>query len=72
MVNILLEDKLIPELIQNSASSENIFKEASNILTSPQIYENMKLRLGEVKEKLGSEGASEKAARLILEFLDES
>ena len=72
MVNILLEDKLIPELIQNSASSENIFKEASNILTSPQIYENMKLRLGEVKEKLGSEGASEKATRLILEFLDES
>ena len=72
MVNILLEDKLVPELIQNSASSENIFKEASNILTSPQIYENMKLRLGEVKEKLGSEGASEKAARLILEFLDES
>ena len=72
MVNILLEDKLIPELIQNSASSENIFKEASNILTSTQIYENMKLRLGEVKEKLGSEGASEKAARLILEFLDES
>ena len=72
MVNILLEDKLIPELIQNSASSENIFKEASNILTSTQIYENMKLRLGEVKEKLGSEGASEKATRLILEFLDES
>ena len=72
MVNILLEDKLVPELIQNSASSENIFKEASNILTSTQIYENMKLRLGEVKEKLGSEGASEKAARLILEFLDES
>ena len=72
MVNILLEDKLVPELIQNSASSENIFKEASNILTSTQIYENMKLRLGEVKEKLGSEGASEKAARSILEFLDES
>jgi len=72
MVNILLNEIVVPELIQNDASGENIFKEASNILSDNQIYEDMKLRLGEVKNKLGGEGASEKAARSILEILNES
>ena len=72
MVNILLNEMVVPELIQNSASAENIFKVASNILSDDQVFEKMKLKLDEVKEKLGSEGASEKAARSILEILNES
>jgi lipid-A-disaccharide synthase len=72
MVNILLNKMVVPELIQNNASAENIIQEASNILSDNQIYEDMKLRLGEVKNKLGGEGASEKAARSILEILNES
>ncbi|MGB5289803.1 MAG: lipid-A-disaccharide synthase [Ignavibacteriaceae bacterium] len=72
MVNILLSEMAVPELIQNNASAENIFKAASNILSDNQVYENLKLNLGKVKEKLGRDGASEKAARSILEILDES
>ena len=72
MVNILLNEIVVPELIQNDAGGENIIKEASNILSDKQIYEDIKLRLGEVKNKLGGEGASEKAARSILEILNES
>jgi len=72
MVNILLNEMVVPELIQNKASAVNIFNEASNILSDNQIYEDMKLRLGEVKNKLGGEGASEKAARSILGILNES
>jgi lipid-A-disaccharide synthase len=72
MVNILLDEMVVPELIQNNANAENIFKEASNILSDNQVYESLKLRLGRVKEKLGGEGASEKAARSILEILNGS
>jgi lipid-A-disaccharide synthase len=72
MVNILLNKMVVPELIQNNASTENIFNKASNILSDNQLYEDMKLELGEVKNKLGGEGASEKAARSILEIFNES
>ena len=72
MVNILLDEMVVPELIQNESNSVNIFNIASKILSDNQAYENVKLKLGKVKEKLGSDGASLKAAKSILEILNES
>ena len=72
MVNILLDEMVVPELIQNDANSENIFNAASKVLSDNQVYEKMRLKLGIVKEKLGGDGASKKAASSILEILNES
>jgi lipid-A-disaccharide synthase len=72
MVNILLDEKVVPELIQTEAVSENIFKEASKILSDNRLFENTRIKLAQVKEKLGSDGASVKAAKIILETLNES
>ncbi|MCW8803392.1 MAG: lipid-A-disaccharide synthase [Ignavibacteriaceae bacterium] len=72
MVNILLDEMVVPELIQNEANSGNIFNTASKILSDNQVYENVKLKLEKVKEKLGGDGASAKAANSILELLNES
>jgi lipid-A-disaccharide synthase len=72
MVNILLNEMTVPELIQEDANYEKIIKTASNILLDDKMYESVKLKLGKVKEKLGSDGASQKAARSILEILNES
>jgi len=72
MVNILLDEMVVPELIQNEANSANIFNIASQILSDEKTYDNMKHKLGSVKEKLGSDGASQKAARSILEIMNES
>lgn len=72
MVNILLDEMVVPELIQSEANSENIFNTASIILSDEKTYEKMKHKLRNVKEKLGSDGASKKAARSILEILNES
>lgn len=72
MVNILLDEMVVPELIQSEANPVNIFNTASKILSDNQAYENIKHKLGSVKEKLGSDGASQKAARSILEILNES
>ncbi len=72
MVNILLDEMVVPELIQGDANPENIFNVASKILSDNQAYENVKIKLGKVKEKLGRDGASKKAALSILEILNES
>jgi lipid-A-disaccharide synthase len=72
MVNILLNEMVVPELIQNEANTENIFNVASNILSNEKTYQELKQKLGMVKEKLGGEGASEKAAVKILEIMNES
>ncbi len=72
MVNILLNEMVVPELIQNEGNSENIFNTASKILSDDKTYEKIKHKLGSVKEKLGSDGASKKAALSILEILNES
>ena len=71
MVNILLDEMVVPELIQSEANFVNIFDKASKILSDKQVYENIKLKLRKVKEKLGSDGASKKAARSILEILND-
>jgi lipid-A-disaccharide synthase len=72
MVNILLDEMVVPELIQNEANSENIFNTASKILADEKFYQYVKHKLELVKEKLGSDGASKKAARSILEIMNES
>jgi len=71
MVNILLNEMVVPELIQNEADSENIFKTSSKILADEKLYQDVKYKLRVVKEKLGGSGASEKAAKSILEILNE-
>lgn len=71
MVNILLDEMVVPELIQNEASSENIINTASKTLSDNQVYKKTKLKLGEVKEKLGEDGTSKKAASSIMEILNE-
>jgi lipid-A-disaccharide synthase len=72
MVNILLGEKVVPELIQNEAVSENIFRNASEILSDENRYNEIKQKLEQVKAKLGNDAASIKAAKIISEFLDES
>lgn len=71
MVNILLDKMVVPELIQNEANSENIFNTTSKIISDEKIYQTIKHKLEFVKEKLGSGGASKKAAKTILEIMNE-
>ncbi len=72
MVNILLNEMAVPELIQNNVKSEKIIDTASRILASDQAYEAIKLKLSNVKDKLGNDGASKRAVKSIMEILNES
>jgi lipid-A-disaccharide synthase len=72
MVNILLDVKIVPELIQNDVKEETIFTEAEKILSDDSDYRNFKQKLSFVKNKLGEEGASKKAAKSIYKLINES
>jgi lipid-A-disaccharide synthase len=72
MVNILLDEEVVPELIQGDATENTIFAEAENILSDGKKYNEKKKKLEKVKIKLGKAGASKNAAKIIYEIMNES
>ena len=72
MPNILLEDDVVPELIQSDVSKEKIYKAGKQILGDQNRYSSIKIKLSEVKNKLGIENASALAAKHIYELMNEA
>lgn len=72
MPNILLDDDVVPELIQSNVSEEKIYKAGRQILSDQNRYSSIKLRLSEVKNKLGDADASVRAAKHIYELMNEA
>jgi lipid-A-disaccharide synthase len=72
MVNILLEDNVVPELIQNDLSEEKIYAAGRKILNDEEHYNSIKVKLSKVKDKLGKEGASARAAKQIYALMNET
>jgi len=70
LVNVVAEEKIIPEFIQFGANPKKIAGECIDILQSPARISKIKIALAQVKEKLGPSGASANAASEILAFLD--
>ena len=62
MANVVVGKKIVPELVQNDANADNIVKEAEKILNDSSTICG---DLGEVRERLGSFGAVERAAKII-------
>ncbi len=69
LVNLLAGKCVIPEFIQNEATPEVIAHEAGILLRNRNLYEQMKSEFEKVRIKLGSEGASRRAAESVLRFL---
>ena len=72
MVNIILDGKIIPELIQSEVNEKKIFSEAEKILSNEQNYDLKKRKLENIRDKLGKIGASKNAAQLIIEQLNDA
>ncbi len=72
MANIIAGEKVAPELIQNKADSNSIYYECEKILSDNEIYQSIKNKLSKVKDKLGTDGASARAAKAIYAILNES
>ncbi len=72
MVNILLDEKVVPELIQSDVNEKTIFSEAKKILSDKKNYDFIKSKLENIKSKLGSIDASENAAETIFELINDT
>lgn len=70
LVNIVAGKTVVPELIQNNATAEKIFREVHDLLSNRKRRTAMKKQLAEVSQKLGKKGASLRAADTIIEFLE--
>lgn len=66
LVNILAENRLVPEILQAQATAKNIAQEALAILENPSRQRAMKASFQALRESLGRPGASRRAAEMIL------
>ncbi len=69
MVNLILGQRVVPELIQNDFTAEALETEVRSLLDSPWKREQMKRELDQVRGKLGPAGAIERAAGIIESLL---
>ena len=69
LVNLLADDKVVPEFIQGDAHPETIAHEARVFLQSPELQQKMREEFRQVREKLGEKGASARAAKEVCDFL---
>jgi lipid-A-disaccharide synthase len=67
MANLVAGRRVVPELIQDQFTPEAVAQEASGLLRDSGKREKMRADLRSVKAALGKPGASERAARIVLE-----
>jgi lipid-A-disaccharide synthase len=70
MVNLIAGRRIVPELIQDDCTAENIAAEALSFLTNPARAEEARQGLEIVRTKLGGPGASGRAAEAVLEVAE--
>jgi lipid-A-disaccharide synthase len=70
MPNVLAGREIVPEFVQHDARPEKISEAISKLLSDRAARDLMTLEFDAIIAKLGESGASEKAARTIIEELD--
>ncbi len=69
LVNIVAGEMLVPELIQNEATAQNISRKVLEMLDDPEMLIAIKHEMKKIKEKMGGPGASDRAAQQMLAIL---
>jgi lipid-A-disaccharide synthase len=68
LVNIVAGKKIVPEFIQFRATPSALAGEAISILRSEERLKSMRNDLRAIRQKLGSQGASKRVAKHILQM----
>lgn len=68
LVNLIVDRLLVEELIQHELNTQNL-RQALQVILEPQKAAEIKKGYVELREKLGNVGASERAAKLIIQHL---
>lgn len=70
LVNLVAGKRIVPELLQSNVTGQAIEEEVYRILTDGVYTEGIRKGLSQVRAKLGSPGASARAAQIILDLLE--
>ncbi len=69
MVNIIAGNEIMPELLQDNFTVDQVFEKAQEILSNPDMMNEMQSELKKVRNALKGSGASQNAAEKILEYI---
>ena len=72
IVNIMAQREIVPEFIQFKAAANKIAERVLAILENTSEMERIRTELAQIKSSLGEPGASARAAKIILDFLDKN
>ena len=67
MVNLVAGRKVVPELIQDAFTPDAVAREALRVLTDRSHAAAMRAELAAVRARLGTAGASRRAAEAVLQ-----
>ena len=70
LVNLVADKQVVPELIQDDASADNIVSAVENMINDREGLTLLKEQLLSLRNKLGGAGASEKVAGIALGMLE--
>jgi len=68
LVNIIAKREIVPELLQDDLTAENLSQKTLSIINNPSRIEEIKKDLLGVKKTLGEKGASLRAAKAVKNF----
>ncbi|RPJ11273.1 MAG: lipid-A-disaccharide synthase [Deltaproteobacteria bacterium] len=72
MANLVAAKRIVPELIQDDVQPQRIAEECLRFLRNPDLLQQTKEAMAEVRNRLGEPGAADRAARIIYSFLEEA
>jgi lipid-A-disaccharide synthase len=71
MVNLIMGEKVVPELFQEQASPVLMASELEKYIIDPVYTQAVTQNLKKLKDRLGREGATQNVAALLQKYLDE-
>lgn len=70
LANIIAGEEVVPELLQNNFTPDNLSKTVLDIIKNPSRMGKMVEKLSSIKHSLGERGAARRAAEEIYSFID--
>lgn len=67
IVNLVLGERVVPELLQGEAAPDKVAKAAAELLADPAAIARMRAGLARLRPALGAAGASKRAAAAVLD-----
>ena len=68
-VNLVLQERLVPELLQDELTAEAVVREALPLLNDPQVRQRVEAGYQRLRQALGEPGVTRRAAAAILDAL---